>query len=1463
MRFSIPPEVNSWDRHEAAQYYHTELGWAVHALCPPDKGPDGERGKKPIAKGWRSHTAAEVTPQYLSEHFSNGSNFNLGVVVRSPFLHVDLDSKPDGGQSVRDWLASQRELYLVPRERTGGGAHLVFICRDLPHCVLTSKKALSSKINEAVTAELYTEGMNIVVSPSLHKGGTRYEWEVKGGIPEVSWQDLQRWFAFQEPDAKKRGRPQKEKPWWSQFKGALHTLDAVALFREAGLLGGCIEPDEGKWSVTCPWEREHTEPGKARESDTVIFSSASTDDLPGFKCLHAHCADRTLKDVIQALEAASPGIVDRHCAQMRVWEPGALAGDGRPRVVLPQMNRPDSEFAIEMGSHIGPRNTWFNKTGRVVSVSLRRFSEKISALGFAPIEPVEACTAAEQFVETGVIHCDKESGDKIFAPHSMSRECAAKMLASTQFRRQLPDIIRILDIQLPVMLPGGDIVFPASGYDPRFQSYLDPEAPPVRPMPFEKAVGLLREMLSEFGWKNAQSLVHALARIITPFCRGLMGWDARFPLWHFSGNRPRTGKDYLAGLPQIIFEGRTCEDAPLERESEETRKRITAALMAGRRTMHFANCQGHIQDAALIGAVTSKTFAARNLGSTEARADLTLPNELEFSLSANVGLTFREDVEPRTRRIDLVLFQDNPNGRPFRRPNLHEWVMAMRSEMMSAIAALVKRWIDAGCPSGPTPFNSFPEWSRVVGGIMNACNLGDPCLPHEEDGGVGGDLRERAMRALYRIGRENYPEGWVEKGDLFKIIALADDEDLGFFGGFDGENAHKTKTRIGKTIGQYAGRELSGTVMEVNPSSKGERQLIRFIAAEAPQASTGRIAEAVFGGLGSLGTFVTASEAGKNNSIDRKNKKKRIKNGTISSRDECSQSSRRYTLSTTGSFAEIASKIEAAASVALDIETYGTGKKDALNPWRGDIRLLSLAVPGSDPWLIDLQSTGYELGALGEILESVEIIAHNAKFDLLWLAKKCAIRPTRLFCTLTAARLLSAGTKPGNNLDQCLQRYLGIAPGTDLATSDWGGMLLTPDQFAYAARDVAHLHRLKEKLAHEINHAGLDQVCALEMALCPEVVAMECAGIAVDAAMLQQMRDVAQEMASGAAGRVRDLLKSPALNPSSPDQLKSALNRQGIAVPNTSEAVIKAADEGKIIPAILEMRASEKVAQQAQSLLACIENDGRIHGRFEPTGTDTGRFASKSPNLQNVARGELRECFVAPGNRVLVVADYSQIELRAAAAIAGETRMLEAYEKGEDLHQRTAAAVLGKPPGNVTKEDRQLAKAVNFGLLYGQSAKGLVRYAATAYGVELSEKNAYEIRSAFFRSYGYLRQWHGESRITAERGIAEVRTRLGRRRLIAEDADAWERFTALVNTPVQGACADGMKRAIVLLASRLPASAQIVSTVHDEVIVECNEQDASETCLVVEAAMKEAMAEIFPEVPIVVEAKACGRWGAK
>jgi DNA polymerase I-like protein with 3'-5' exonuclease and polymerase domains len=850
-------------------------------------------------------------------------------------------------------------------------------------------------------------------------------------------------------------------------------------------------------------------------------------------------------------------------------------------------------------------------------------------------------------------------------------------------------------------------------------------------------------------------------------------------------------------------------------------------------------------------------------------------------LSANIGLTFRPDVEPRTRRITLEFPEDNSNGRNFPNPELHDWVRQHRADLLSAIDSLVALWIAAGCPPGKRPFNSFPEWGLVVGGIMGFHELGDPCEPHIDDGGLPADRQTEAMRALFVIGYAAFPDKWINKAEIYEIIETnAETEAFSWFG----DLAEKgSKTRVGKDLRQFKERELDQIVLLIDDhADKSQQHRFQFTKRQSARVNVlgdlfGRLlpgsgdpnpdsTDSSNGHIGHFGHFVALPNTGENKweeNIKSTYNKKSVRTGRGEDVPNLPEVPKGRVITQVADLPAIAAAIRSAGSVALDLETYGPRKSDGLDPWAGDIRLLSLCVRGETPWLLDLRAIGYDLGELKPVLESVEIIAHNAKFDLLWLRHKVGLRASKVFCTLVAARLLSAGTKPGNDLDKCLYRYLGIPSAPDHSLSDWGSMFLGDDQLAYAARDVAHLHDLADKLWGELEHDGLDVVARLEFDLVPVIVEMEAAGIAVDQAKLREIETRAKGQAAEHAALLRNKLGDPKLNPGSPQQLREGLARCGIQVENTNEESLKAADDGDLIPLILAFRGAEKLAQQAHSLLDCTKSDGRIHGRFDPTGTATGRFSSKDPNLQNVGRGELRSCFVpAPGYK-LIVADYSQIELRAAAVIAGESKMIEAYRNGVDLHRQTAAEVLGKRLDLVTKEDRQISKSANFGLLYGQSAPGLVRYAASSYGVHLELEQAEQIRRQFFRTYDRLRQWHGLSRNQADAGVREVRTVLGRRRLIPETASEWERFTALVNTPVQGGCADGMKRALVLLAGRLPTEARLLSTVHDEVIVEAPETMADEVCTLVQETLIEAMAALFPQVPIEVEAGVCAHWGEK
>jgi DNA polymerase-1 len=247
-------------------------------------------------------------------------------------------------------------------------------------------------------------------------------------------------------------------------------------------------------------------------------------------------------------------------------------------------------------------------------------------------------------------------------------------------------------------------------------------------------------------------------------------------------------------------------------------------------------------------------------------------------------------------------------------------------------------------------------------------------------------------------------------------------------------------------------------------------------------------------------------------------------------------------------------------------------------------------------------------------------------------------------------------------------------------------------------------------------------------------------------------------------------------------------------------------------------------------------------------------MSCRSPNMQQLPRGDYRRCVRAPEGRVLVKADYSQIELRIAAKITSDPAMLDAYRQGLDLHTLTARQLLGKQ--EVTKADRQIAKSANFGLLYGMGAKGYRMYARTNYGLEMTEAEAARYRQAFFAAYPGLARWHAQTR---QRRATESRTLAGRRRLFDEKTPDTHRL----NSPVQGTGADGLKAALSLLWQRRDQApgAFPVLAVHDEIVLECPIDLAEAAAVWLRQAMLDGMAPLVEPVPVEVEVRTAPTWG--
>ena len=271
---------------------------------------------------------------------------------------------------------------------------------------------------------------------------------------------------------------------------------------------------------------------------------------------------------------------------------------------------------------------------------------------------------------------------------------------------------------------------------------------------------------------------------------------------------------------------------------------------------------------------------------------------------------------------------------------------------------------------------------------------------------------------------------------------------------------------------------------------------------------------------------------------------------------------------------------------------------------------------------------------------------------------------------------------------------------------------------------------------------------------------------------------------------------------------------------------------------------------------------GRIHCRLHPLAAESGRFSCTDPNLQQVPGAHtapgLRACFVPAPGYVLVVADYAQIELRVAAHLAPCEAMKAVFRDGRDPHRATAATITGKPESEITTRERKLAKAVNFGFLFGMGARRFASYAADSYGVEVDDAGATQARRAFLSTFPGIAAWHRRVGDLGRGKSVTVRTAMGRRKRFAADRFS---FNAALNIPVQGTAAEGFKQAMIDLHARLSEiGGRGVLVVHDEYIAEVPIDRAEEGCALVKKTMEDAMATIVTSVPIEVDARTADAW---
>lgn len=554
--------------------------------------------------------------------------------------------------------------------------------------------------------------------------------------------------------------------------------------------------------------------------------------------------------------------------------------------------------------------------------------------------------------------------------------------------------------------------------------------------------------------------------------------------------------------------------------------------------------------------------------------------------------------------------------------------------------------------------------------------------------------------------------------------------------------------------------------------------------------------------------------------------------------------------------------------VAVDTETTG------LDPLTDRLRLIQFATPDRTV-IVDVQTCPVQ--ALRPFFSQAhEFVFHNAVFDLQFLTQAGFPWPARVFDTMLMSQILGAGKSEGN-LSQCglepaVKRYLGLSLSKEEQRSQWDGVL-RPEQLAYAARDAAVLLPLAEHLQSQLEAAGLQRVALIENRCVPALAWLELAGLPIDAERWftraqgdeERVRTLERQLDTliGQDEAAADLLLNsvPTVNWQSPAQVREVLRARGHHLDSTHATVLATLDD-PLAHALLEYRDAVTRAQTfGREWLEAHRHPvtGRIHAQYIQLGTPSGRMACIRPNVQNIPRGPAyRSCVRAAEGCVLIKADFSQIELRIAAIIANDPAMLAAFQRRQDLHAVTAARVLNVPLDQVEKSQRQLAKALNFGLVYGMGARGLQAYAARHYHVSLTAAQANRHRQTFFQTYRGLWRWQQHVAQRLQRGkTMETYTLVGRRQL------GVRHLPVALNSPVQGTGADGLKLALARLFEHrqdVPWT-RLVACIHDEIVAECPVDEAERTAQWLAQHMTAAMAEILGDaVPVVIETSIGRDW---
>jgi DNA polymerase-1 len=591
------------------------------------------------------------------------------------------------------------------------------------------------------------------------------------------------------------------------------------------------------------------------------------------------------------------------------------------------------------------------------------------------------------------------------------------------------------------------------------------------------------------------------------------------------------------------------------------------------------------------------------------------------------------------------------------------------------------------------------------------------------------------------------------------------------------------------------------------------------------------------------------------------------------------------------------------------------------DPLTSRVRLVVLALSNRRVYVADIFDLGQiALHDLALLLEDshVKKVIHDAKTALSFIrtSQGRKLKFKNIFDTMLASQLCWSGFYdlepsnspknpwkkliPDHSLEALAERHLGIILNKDPAY-DWNAQDLTAEQIHNAAMHTFVLLPIHSVLQGLIDRNGLYRVADLEFRTISVVVEMELSGIYLDAGaarkvimekearLVEAFLDIQEEAQKNGFVPVSHGGKetSKYLNPDSQEEVKRYLQSHCFNITSTRAEVLRDLALGGNIFAdrlLTYRQISHQLAFLNSWLKHIHPSDGRIHPQYFQLQSATGRLSSRKPNAQQIPRrGEdapaIRKLFKAPPGKKLVKADFSAIELRIVAYLSGDQTMLEAFLEKQDLHKMTACKISGLSLDQVTEDDRQAAKCINYLLIYGGSAQTLQQRSYYDYGVIMSLDEAEEARNKYFEHYSGVGDWqerqimnmsctyphyfHNCVRGTFYLPLSCTFTALGRRRV-------WPRFGEGIkatkfqafNTPCQGTGADLIKMVMCELYDSLRSEdVKIIGSIHDEILLEVPEDQAEEHAKMLGAIMDRVGSKLLYPVPVTSEAEILSSWG--